>query len=781
MNFNQIVHIELAPEGPKIIDGYWYEWVNGSWVNTGRKAEGDDAVDIHFNIQNITVYEENGVRDYTGTSFNFKASQGGWNLEYFNPMITAAGTYTAEVLESSGVSGFIMPANYTYGYTNVVIPAITELIGNYGYVVIRFTVISLSGIYQTIDKKITYNLQGKGDPGNGSAVIYRLSASKPPVPSAGIALPSGWSPSPNFQLDIDSVTTWNLEGNWYRSPQLANLGDTSYAQLSFTTHKKNQTVTLEIWGDGYSPYDYIYAGYLDSIVSTSSYVDRATGGQRKILVYEVINAGSHTIQFLWRKGISTKALSNAGYFSIVDVSSVWISVNTIIGGNYQTWSDPEIYINDTQYEERIYCLSKDVNPPVISDSDGYINEYIPKPYLLANFNGYFESYKVYSVGNVVEYNSDYYKVIKAVPGTYSDTPLNAEYFEILKKWTDDPSGVSDVYPYEFLAIRRKIDGIWGAFKTSVWRNMEKSESKPLILGWWNPDVSYAISDLGTPVVKVADATDAGFSVYELKVPSATSGLFVAEEWQLVESAEFIYMQDSYIERLQAAIVTADKINALETTSRVVRTAASGARTEIEAGTLKIFNDTDIFPNIIFGLKNGYAVMEYYDNNGVLLYDLGPTGMSTIDVVEEAWIDITGFIYLGIDFTTVLTTSTIKSKYKRPLNYSVETYYQYRSQRVGNSIADPANDGRIFVSKSIYANKIPAGVYCRRQNSAVFEFSNPYTQPARQHVDNESYITTSAYMGHSQALYNSYLANEGIINLSPFSAFWSEKIGIAPLE
>ncbi|MCK9438314.1 MAG: hypothetical protein M0Q12_14065, partial [Synergistaceae bacterium] len=64
MIINQTIHIELAPEGPKIIDGYWHEWVNGEWVNTGRKAEGDPGEDGYSvslsKAEHTFNYDKNG-------------------------------------------------------------------------------------------------------------------------------------------------------------------------------------------------------------------------------------------------------------------------------------------------------------------------------------------------------------------------------------------------------------------------------------------------------------------------------------------------------------------------------------------------------------------------------------------------------------------------------------------------------------------------------------------------------------------------------------------------
>lgn len=88
----------------------------------------------------------------------------------------------------------------------------------------------------------------------------------------------------------------------------------------------------------------------------------------------------------------------------------------------------------------------------------------------------------------------------------------------------------------------------------------------LILGNWLETMSYKLSDAGTPVVRVPDGTSLGYSVYALNVEASTIGASPAgsgaSQWRLVESSEFIYMQAAYIERLQAAIVTAEKIEAL---------------------------------------------------------------------------------------------------------------------------------------------------------------------------------------------------------------------------
>lgn len=62
------------------------------------------------------------------------------------------------------------------------------------------------------------------------------------------------------------------------------------------------------------------------------------------------------------------------------------------------------------------------------------------------------------------------------------------------------------------------------------------------------------------------------------------------------------------------------------TSGSVQTLDTGSgHVNIKDGLISIFNSSNIC-NIRFGLKDGYMVMSYYNNDGQLLYDLGPKGL-----------------------------------------------------------------------------------------------------------------------------------------------------------
>lgn len=122
-------------------------------------------------------------------------------------------------------------------------------------------------------------------------------------------------------------------------------------------------------------------------------------------------------------------------------------------------------------------------------------------------------------------------------------------------------------------------------------NIELAKSTNyLILGDWSDMIQYVLSDAGIPVVRVPDSTSLGYSVYALSVEASTVGASPsgagASEWRLVESAEFIYMQQAYIERLQAALVTAEKIESI-----MIRTKNLEVKDGAKIGAWNVDNDS----------------------------------------------------------------------------------------------------------------------------------------------------------------------------------------------
>ena len=83
----------------------------------------------------------------------------------------------------------------------------------------------------------------------------------------------------------------------------------------------------------------------------------------------------------------------------------------------------------------------------------------------------------------------------------------------------------------------------------------------------------------------------------------------------------------------AALFKNGMLNADLIAAKVLESLGSnGARVAISDGMMEFFGSVNkTKPNIRFGLNSeGSAVLSYYDNNGDFLYDLGPSGISTMD-------------------------------------------------------------------------------------------------------------------------------------------------------
>lgn len=66
----------------------------------------------------------------------------------------------------------------------------------------------------------------------------------------------------------------------------------------------------------------------------------------------------------------------------------------------------------------------------------------------------------------------------------------------------------------------------------------------------------------------------------------------------------------------------------------INSRGADASIRLANGLLEVFNNLGTC-NIRFGLRNGYAVLSYYDNDGNLLYDLGPNGIQASNVQESS--------------------------------------------------------------------------------------------------------------------------------------------------
>lgn len=271
--------------------------------------------------------------------------------------------------------------------------------------------------------RVTGEKGDKGNPGNdgdGVKIVYRYSLTKPSRPSG--LYPSGWSTSPDKEvISFSHGNTFSYDSGFYVSPVISDNGMTKN-RISFTTSKANQVVAIELHVSSESGYDYALVGRLDnsSITINSNYTDRISGNTSRIVYVDVPVAGSHYIEVAYAKDSSSSSGDDRCKYRTINVEVCWMSTATLVAGSFGGWSDPTKFINDTPDAESVYIRSATGSTPATPYSDPYQNDYVP---------------------------------------VAKDTNGNT----ISPNWTDNPSGANVTYPYEFVSIRKKQNGIWGSF------------------------------------------------------------------------------------------------------------------------------------------------------------------------------------------------------------------------------------------------------------------------------------------------------------------------------
>ncbi|MCM1293748.1 MAG: hypothetical protein NC230_09255 [Bacteroides sp.] len=151
----------------------------------------------------------------------------------------------------------------------------------------------------------------------------------------------------------------------------------------------------------------------------------------------------------------------------------------------------------------------------------------------------------------------------------------------------------------------------------------------------------------------------------------------------------------------------------------VQTVGESASIDIHDGIMEVFGRYCC--NIRFGVDdNGCAVLEYYDNNGNFLYNLGPDGITKLDTRDSYWETL---YLLPTALASTDSADTVKSAFANgTVVYTGRTMtcYRYHSKVVAGITDDPGNDNRIFTAKSTAGEYIPDGWY--RVASSAFDVS-----------------------------------------------------------
>lgn len=141
----------------------------------------------------------------------------------------------------------------------------------------------------------------------------------------------------------------------------------------------------------------------------------------------------------------------------------------------------------------------------------------------------------------------------------------------------------------------------------------------------------------------------------------------------------------------AALFKDGMLNADLIAAKVLESLGSnGERVAISDGMMEFFGSVNkTKPNIRFGLNSeGSAVLSYYDNNGNFLYDLGPSGISTMDKSNGSFTEYKFY-----------TSQNLFGVSSTPLSYG--TYKTFTSTQDSISetffVADDSYDSHLFPS------------------------------------------------------------------------------------
>jgi len=99
-------------------------------------------------------------------------------------------------------------------------------------------------------------------------------------------------------------------------------------------------------------------------------------------------------------------------------------------------------------------------------------------------------------------------------------------------------------------------------------------------------------------------------------------------WQKSQVSDFVATRILYSEQIKADIMRVVNASIDDLiVGRLQTMEENGATIDISGGLMRVMKTGNIQPNIEFGLDaDGYAVLKYYNNEGKLLYNLGPKGI-----------------------------------------------------------------------------------------------------------------------------------------------------------
>ena len=391
-----------------------------------------------------------------------------------------------------------------------------------------------------------------GDPGDPGAPgkdgtflkqIFIQADTRPDAPT-GSSIPSGWAEYPEFGV----LTIRGYEGEYYpnggyrRSPKLTAHSASYRDRILFSTTNANQMITLRVIVSS-EAYDHAYIGTPDTALDVSNYFDRMSGEKDRLVSQKVSQPGDHYIEILYVKDGSVNKGGDMVKYKVVHSDTVWVSSAqaTYDKGSdrwvYGTWSRPSKYLADTPDMEYIFRREESTFTP---ESDPFVKGFIPLPFASdENYLGDFLSSAAQIVDAIYKSGEDYYRCIRARSANSGILITDEDYFKYLVPFTNDPLGVTEEYPREYMSFRKKENGKWGAFSDpKLHANYAKGEDglpgpagergrMPYPAGFWNADIEYTATDDIAPIVYY----EAGSTYYVMRKTATIIGVNPMEDYR----------------------------------------------------------------------------------------------------------------------------------------------------------------------------------------------------------------------------------------------------------
>lgn len=388
--------------------------------------------------------------------------------------------------------------------------------------------------------------------------VYKQQNEKPALPTGTTIPPDGWSLEypeggdsgastdvTDIIIDADNEGDVAQDGAFYK---LAGKGDNSTAscKIQFDALSAGETLVLDITAYSEEGYDRLIVGKINvqdvNKADSNTFEAYVSGnGVSSTVVITAPSAGRHFVKVVYTKDSSGDANGDYGLFRIAYNTSktipLWVSFGSVIDGVVQSWSDPARIsgtdgrpgidgkpgVDGTDYEWVFTRTTSEAAPdtPTSQDEDDYIpdgwtddaegpDNTHPFEWTCKRIkiNGHWGDFSAPSLWAKYSFNGEdgvdgegveyiFTRTETDNPDAIPSVPTNAEYDNPPAPWTDDPMGVDDIYQYEWVSKRIKVNGEWSAFSTpALWAkySFDGTDGKPGVDGKPGDWTSYVFKE-----------------------------------------------------------------------------------------------------------------------------------------------------------------------------------------------------------------------------------------------------------------------------------------------